>query len=79
VLSTSFRDAIQATDSTCRGWRANRNATRALRQRAPVILRRRRRRRTEFAMCRRRLVRWCFPASSPKSSTSVMWESQVRG
>ncbi len=38
ALSTSLRSATQATDSTCRGWTANRAATRKLRQTAPVSL-----------------------------------------
>ena len=37
VLSTSFRSAIHATDSTCSGWMPNSAATHALRQRCPVI------------------------------------------
>ena len=36
ALRTSLRSAIHATDSTCSGCSAKRNATNALRQRAPV-------------------------------------------
>ena len=44
-LSTSFRSATQATDSTRNGWMANTAATKALGQRSPVIRRRTRKRR----------------------------------
>ena len=79
VLSTSFRSAIQATDSTCSGWTADSAATNAGRQTAPVIRTRSRKSSRTFTACSRRLVRWCRPASSPNNRTSSKWDSHVTG
>ena len=79
ALSTSLRSATQATDSTCSGCQANRAATRALRQGAPVIWFSARNSRSVVAMCKPRLVRWWAPGFRPKSRQSSMWESQVSG
>ena len=79
VLSTSLRSATQATDSTWRGWTANRAATKALRQTAPVMRRSRKKSRSVLARWNSRLVRWWPTGFKPKSWTSSMWESHVTG
>ena len=56
-LRTSFRSAIHATDSTWRGWRANAAATKALCQRALVILLRTPNRSKVLAMWMIRFIR----------------------
>ena len=56
-LSTSLRSATHATDSTRKGWMAKTAATKALRQRAPVICRRSRKSTMTDAVWSRTLVR----------------------
>ena len=58
-LSTSRRSATQATDSTCKGCRANNAATSALGQSAPVIRHRTKNSVTADAACSKTLVKWC--------------------
>jgi hypothetical protein len=50
ALSTSFRSATHATDSTCIGWSANKVATSELCQSEPVKRSRRSKRSTEVAV-----------------------------
>ncbi len=57
-LRTSFRSAIQATDSTCKGCKANTAATQALGHNRPVILNKTSSKRTTAAACSRTLVMW---------------------
>ena len=75
----SLRSATQATDSTLKGWIAKIAATKALRQVNPVVRRRTRKSRMAVAAWRATFVKWCQPASIPKSWQSSMWESQVSG
>ena len=81
VLRTSLRSETQATDSTCKGCSPKSAATKALRQRAPVIHRSATKSRTVLAACKARLTVWCQPApsSAPNSWQSSMWESIVSG
>ena len=62
VLRTSLRSETQATDSTCKGCSPKSAATKALRQRAPVIRRSAMKSRTVLAACSTRLTTWCQPA-----------------
>ena len=57
ALSTSFRSATQATDSTCSGCQANNAATQALRHSAPVMRLRTRKSSSVLAVCSSRFVR----------------------
>ena len=59
ALRTSFRSAIHATDSTCSGCSANKAATNALRQRAPVRRFSATNSRLALTLWSKRLVRWC--------------------
>jgi hypothetical protein len=56
ALKTSSRSATQATDSARSGWMANAIATKALRQKAPVMSHRTRNSRTAASACRTTLV-----------------------
>ena len=67
ALSTSLRSATQATDSTCSGCNANKNATNALRQRVPVARSRKMHNKMAASACSRTLCRWCQPLSRPKN------------
>src|SRR5258705_6411638 len=78
-LSTSLRSEIQATDSTWSGWSANTAATKAERQKAPVIETNKRKVIAAVAAWIAALTRWWPPGSTPNSWQSSMWESQVRG
>ena len=72
ALSTSLRSATQATDSTCSGCNANKNAANALRQRVPVARCRKMHNMTAARACSRTLCRWCQPLSRPKNWQSSM-------
>ena len=74
-----LRSAIQATESTCTGWSANRAAAMALAPRRPVIRRSTANSSSVFSVCRRRLLRWCPAGLSPKSWQSSMCDSHVTG
>src|SRR5579885_3495599 len=79
ALSTSLRSAIHATDSTCSGCTANKAATNALRQNAPVICRSTRNRRIAATACKSTFVRWCPAGFRPYSRQSSMCEIIVTG
>ncbi len=79
VESRSFRSEIQATDSTCSGWTANRAATTQLRARAPVRRSRTTQSSTESTRCQKTLARCIHPGSTPNSETSAIRDSQVSG
>jgi hypothetical protein len=72
ALSTSLRSATQATDSTCSGCSAKRNATSALGQRAAVMRRNTANSSKALSACSQTLVRWCHPLSMPKNWESAM-------
>ena len=79
VLNTSFRSDTQATDSTCRGWRAKRAATKALRQTAPVIRRHRAKSSSVLPTCSATFTKWGPQAFWPKTWQSSMCDSHVSG
>ena len=76
---TSLRSATQATDSARSGCTAKTRATRAEGQLLRVRASSARKSRAAVSACSTTLVRWCGPGSMPKSWTSSMWESHVKG
>jgi len=79
ALRRFFRSATHATDSTWRGWKAKRAATRALRQMVPVVFFSRVNKSRVLAMWSRRFVKWWKIGSRPKSWQSRMWLREVNG
>jgi hypothetical protein len=78
-LSTSFRSATQATDSTRRGCTANRAAAIALRQTAPVSSRSARKSSTPLTACNATLLRWNPNGRRPNRLASASSDSHVSG
>src|SRR5262249_42884225 len=79
ALSVSLRSAIQATDSTWRGCRANRAATTALRHGALVMRCNNTKRRSVLATWNATFIRWCQPAWRPNNWQSNMNDHQTIG
>lgn len=65
VLNTSLRCATKATDSTCKGCKANRAATKPLLQIDPVILYKTEKSNNVLMICSNRFVQWYPPAFNP--------------
>ncbi len=79
VESTSFRSATQATDSTCRGCKANKAATMPLRHTDPVIRRSASSSTIELPACNARFTRCMARLERPKSCTSSISDHHVSG
>jgi len=79
VLSVVFRCETHATDSTFAGCRAKSAATAKLGAIASVIDASMPNRSSALATWSATSIAWCAAGSTPKSSTSAMWLSQVSG
>ena len=77
--STLLRCETQATDSTFNGWNAKSAAVTRLGARRRVALSKKRKRKAAFRAWSNALTAWCAPARIPKSETSTMCETSVRG